>query len=172
MKRALLIVLAVGAIAAPTPVAAAGDGEVAAQVTVAAPCITVGPNIDYGVATFNSPSGTPTARSGVTSYTNCSSAPEQVYARGTDAVSTTSAATWSLTDGSVCSAPDLYQHYLVVPQVSVMGGVTLTEVDKLLDNATPAATEREVDAVLYMPCAGSAGAGETMTFAIVFTASF
>jgi hypothetical protein len=172
MKRILFIAVGLTASVAPMPVAAGSDGQVTAQVTVAAPCITVGSNIDYGVAAFSDPNAAPAAIYGVTSYTNCSAAAQKVYARGTDAVSTAGSARWSLTNGSVCPTNNLYQHFLTVPEVSVMDGLALSNTDGLLDSAVPAAATREVDAGLQLPCAGSDGAGETMTFSIVFTASF
>jgi hypothetical protein len=169
----LILVLALFAIAMLAPASASGanNGEVSAQVTVASPCVTVGNNINYGTLAFSTT--TPfvqVSKSGTTSYTNCSVTAERIYVRGTTATSNTSDAVWDrLTGTNTCNVgPNIYGH-------SVQDGTTglwLSLTDQELNAAAAAGVTRTVNTGLSMPCSGSDGAGETMNFSIVVTASF
>jgi hypothetical protein len=151
------------------PTLAADNGTVDAQVTVATPCVTVGPAIDYGVKRFGAPAA------GSSSFTNCSTDTERIYLRGTDAVSTSSAATWQLTTASTSPAPgnpcpggvNRYFHFAGVQSY----GVPLTLNDQQVTDA-PAGDSTPLYTALELACPGSDGGGETMTFSIIVTASF
>lgn len=153
-------------VSSAVPMLAADNGTVDAQVTVATPCVTVGPGIDYGTLQFGAPGG------GSSSFTSCSTALEKIYLRGTDAVSTTSSATWQLTStspsGPTCN-PGLNRYLLNAGVQSYAPVLTLS--DQQVADAQPNTTETLYTG-LELPCPGSDGAGETMTFSIIVTASF
>jgi hypothetical protein len=156
----------------PAMVAGADNGTVAAEVTVAAaeaPCIIVGPNISYGTLEFSRPDVPASNRNANLAYTNCSPQSQRIYARGTPAVSTSSGATWQLISVTPCAELNHYWHSVVRENSSV---VPLTLEDQLIDDVAPAGAEQLHPTNLAMPCRGSAGAGETMTFSIILTASF
>jgi hypothetical protein len=170
MRFAIMATLLVSALVAPASTMAAGNGTVSAQVTVATPCITVGSNINYGTKAFStlSPFVSKTSN-GTSSYTNCSSDPEKIYVRGSNAVSTSSAATWQLTGTNACNAGVNRYYHSVGDDV---GGANLTLSDQLINPAAAAGATKTLFATVEMPCSGSDGAGETMTFSITVTASF
>lgn len=170
MRFAIMAMLLVSALLAPASTLATGEGTVSAQVTVATPCITVGPNIDYGTSSFSTldPSN-PHTITDTSSYTNCSSDAEKIYLRGSDAVSASSAATWQLTGANTCSVVlNRYRHSVG----DDVGGANLTLNDQLINPAAGAGATKTLFSLLEMPCSGSDGAGETMTFSIIVTASF
>ncbi len=177
MTRKLFVLVPLAALLAafPVPVFAATSGTISATVTVAAPCITVGPSISYGTLLFAPAGTTPSPTSGSSSYTNCSSAAEQVGATGSDATSTTagSTAVWTLQDMQPCITTTALNAYRVeakdYQQVSV---VLLSSTTALLDPALAPAMQQTLDTYLYMPCSGSSGAGETMQFTVTATAFF
>lgn len=177
MKR--LLSIAIVAAAALTAFAASalpafGDdsGTVNAQVTVDAPCITVGPTggIDFGTLLLET-SGRNGVPNGGVSFTNCSGQDEKIFVRGTGG----SAASWNL-DSTIddCTSEALDNYSLLVQEQAQLATwqVILTETDRLASSGPFSAGEHPVDTFLYMPCTGSSGAGETMSFQIVFTASF
>jgi hypothetical protein len=171
MRRTLLTLAILGSLIAPTTAAAADSGTVSAQVTVAAPCITVGPNLDFGTARFTQGSTPIPTRS--TSYSNCSEWAQRIYARGTDAVSATSAATWQLSPFINCDPNGLRLNEFILTLRTASGSTTLSDSsDTLFDEAAPAGATRALGTELIMPCSGSDGAGETMTFSIILTATF
>lgn len=170
MRFAIMAMLLVSALLAPASTMATDNGTVSAQVTVATPCVTVGPNIDYGTKGFST--STPpvsSTSSGTSSYTNCSSDPENIYVRGSNAVSTSSSATWQLTGTGTCSAGVNRYYHSVGDDV---GGANLSLSDQLINPAAAAGATKTLFANIAMPCSGSDGAGETMTFSIIVTASF
>lgn len=101
-----------------------------------------------------------------TSYTNCSGTAERILVRGTNATSSTSSTTWSLTS-DLC--PTLNQFKYGVGGDA--GGFAISNDDGVLDPSAPS-TEVGVNTTLTMPCVGSDGAGETMTWSVIFTATF
>lgn len=173
MRRSLLTLALLVSLIAPATAAAEDSGTVSAQVTVATPCITVGPNIDYGTLPFSTV--TPfvqVSKTGTTSFTNCSVSAEKVYVRGTNAVSASGGATWRPISASTCSTAqqiiDVYTHSIA----DSTHGVFLSLTDQLFDPASAAGATSTLRTQMTMPCSGSNGAGETMTFSIIVTASF
>jgi hypothetical protein len=181
------------------PALANESGTVDAQVAVAAPCITLDKtSVDFGTAAFTTGSG---AGANIKpphpwpAFTNCSQSAEYVAMRGTSA--TGAGASWSLNGlaGNPCTpginvyAADLtgydgtgYQGSGGYPVArSQYGSGGLKTQNKLFYDPGPAPnkpllftagqrTSLGID--LWMPCSGSDGAGQTMTFDIVLTASF
>jgi hypothetical protein len=152
---------------------AADNGSVSANVTVATPCIIVTPStIDFGTQGFSTASSTASSTRSV-GYTNCSSASERVFGKGTDATGT--GATWNLVTFNGCSdGANKYSLDALAPNSAGGDGTVayLTTVDQQLETVQ-GATAGSVDNIsLYMPCAGSSGAGLVMSFTITFTATF
>jgi hypothetical protein len=171
MRRSLVTLAILGSLLSPATAAATDNGTVSAEVTVVAPCITVGPNIDYGTLPFNTPGHTVMERK-ATSYTNCSGMAEKVYARGTAAVSASSDTTWQLAPGSgLCMLEPNHYGHRVIDQ-SINAGFWTTTTDNLLNSAVAAGATVGLATDLMMACSGSDGAGETMTFSIILTATF
>lgn len=171
MRTTFLTAAALVALLLPPAAAADSSGTVSAQVTVATPCVTVGNNLDYGTLPFStSDPFVSVTKSSSTSYTNCSVTSEKIYVRGTTATSTTSNAVWDkLTGTNTCNTmPNVYSHSVGDDQ----GGKFLTLTDQLLNPAVAAGATKTLNTNLEMPCSGSSGAGETMTFSIIVTASF
>lgn len=174
------------------PAFGAGSGSVDMTVTIASPCITVGPTtpIDFGSQSFSTPSVPQSASSNAITFANCTSVPEKVLVRGTDATGGSNAL-WSLVTPPSQSgvmnecfnnpAPDKYSVRVEVP----LGGETaiqnfnghLTTTDTFL--STPSGNGSFQGQTTYttltkvlMPCTGSSGVGQTMSFQAIYTASF
>jgi hypothetical protein len=150
-------------------------GTVNAQVTVAAPCLTLSTtSIDFGTILFatNPPTG-PTSKF-ILPYTitNCGSANETLYVKGTDATSTSSSTKWTLNWISPCTAgPNNYG--MRATEQWVGGGYRdLTTTAQALPTALPDGTAKSYNNEISSPCVGSNGAGETMTMQIVYTVAF
>jgi hypothetical protein len=159
------------------PARANESATVNAKVTVASPCLTVSftnpsaTGLDFGTLAFGSGAG----QGNFFSVTNCSTAQESISARGTDATSSTSTAAWTLDDtffgGPTCSTtPSTNKYALDTNFAGQTGVVRLSKSDKLVQAIAPGPTSVHVS--VAMPCSGSAGAGETMNFQFVYTASF
>jgi hypothetical protein len=159
--------LLLGALAAG-PAMAADTGQIAAEVTPAAPCVTVGDNLNYGVAPFSTLAAA-VSRNASTSFTNCSVQAEQIFVRGTEATSASSDATWGLTGALPCQI-DTDFYALGVADGST--GLNLSTTDQRLSSSMAAETTKTLTTTFNMPCSGSAGMGEKMTFSIIITASF
>jgi hypothetical protein len=176
--RRILTLCAVAAIAAAAAVPSFGSdsGSIPASVVPATPCITIGTRaIDFGTLPFSPASTTnPTTANATSSYTNCSSA-ENVYFSGTDATSATSSAVWTLeSTGSGGAAtcgfgPNVYK--LGLGLAGAGGTFSVFKTAQLLES-TPAGTTRNLNLALFMPCEGSSGAGERMSFQYLLTATF
>ena len=177
MRRILTLALAaaIAATASTAKALAASGATVNAKVTVAAPCLTVSPAaLDFG--TFRFPTS-PTDVSGgnasqQTILTNCGSGPESVFARATDAHSTTSAAAWQLiaiSPWAQGAGPNMYN--LALLEFGRPFAFWLTTTDALWGTVAGSATST-ISTSITMPRAGSDGAGETMTMQIVYTAAF
>lgn len=165
-----LVVVTVFA-ASAVPAFTADNGSVAATVTVATPCITIDglTSIDFGVKSFSTP-GAPEAFSVVDSYTNCSSAGENVSARGTNATSGGSPpVTWTLTpNNNPCDAgANQFAMSIAKGGTFFLNASSDTQVETL--GSGVAST---VGLQLHMPCSGSAGTGQQMSFEYIFTATF
>jgi hypothetical protein len=165
----VLVVAVLLAVSLVMPAAAASEEAVTGTVTVATPCITVGESLDFGSLRFSRPGESATAAFDNTSYTNCSSGGEDIYVHGTKATSSTSAAEWNLTGTIVCNVGPNYYRLGVGDSNS---GVNLSTSAQLLGANVAGGATDAVSVEINMPCSGSDGAGETMTFQVVFTASF
>lgn len=133
-----------------------------------------GTNVSFGTARF----ATVTSRSMPTGdiaprFRNCGTANEQVTITGSDATSPST--TWRLTewDESHCATLPLVNAYAL--WFGVDGGgiyrfVGATTGQQVLAAATPGA-DHTLELEMVMPCAGSAGAGETFTFSVMLTAA-
>jgi len=173
VPAAAALALAASALPAFGSGASTDSSTVQAQVTVAAPCVQVTPStLDYGLRPFSS-GGTISSGNGAIVVTSCSAAEQRLHGRGTDA--TGSSGSWTLT-------PTLVQTFLGIPlaycpsepnRFAVWAGLTpLGHANATVVSAMGAGSSTSVNATLYMPCSGSVGAGEQMTFSIVFTATF
>jgi hypothetical protein len=159
-------------VASAVPVFSADSGSVAATVTAATPCITVTPaSIGFGTAGFSSSAAaTVVDASGTMSFTNCSSARQRVFGRGSDA--TGGGATWDLMTAASptnpCTVgPNVFQQATFRDAAEVV----LTDANtNLID--IDAGTSFTLGGRIRMPCAASSGAGNTMSFSFVYTATF
>lgn len=176
---------AVTALLAPAlPAFGADNGTVNAKVTVAAPCLTVSftnPSVtalDFGTAPFQSSPAASRSLSNFFSVANCGASAENVSARGTNAVSATSTASWALEGTpltSRCSTQGPNTYYLTTELTNPtntgwLPTTFLSTSDQTVASAVSPGS-RPVTVSLAMPCPGSAGAGETMNFQFIYTAS-
>lgn len=150
--------------------------DIGATVTVAAPCVTVGPAIDYGTRGFAPSGSVPSPASGSSTYANCGTSPEQIAVQGTDAQSTTtgSFAAWTLQSQQPCqgvTTPDKFRVEVKdSQQISLaLSSSTAQVIDPALADGSG---DQTLTTYLYMPCSGSSGAGETMQFTISVIAYF
>jgi hypothetical protein len=161
----LLAACAIGASA--TPAFGDPEGTVSAQVTVAAPCIQVTPaQLDFGTLGFSPNAASPLGASRGLTVTNCGSGSENVLARGTNATST-GGTTWTLepNQGDLCSTTNRFTQRIDTGPLSLPLSTQNSSVGSVV-SGQPA----QWNALLVMPCAGSGGAGEIMTFSYIFTA--
>jgi hypothetical protein len=178
MKRKITAAFAGLAVAAGSlvlsalPALGANSGTVNAKVTVSAPCLTIdwvsGTGLDFGTLAFGDALG----RVGYFKVTNCAPGAENVSARGTDAASATSTASWSLL-GSAPACPSTGANKYALSTFLPQGATPitfLTSADKpFATGLAPGSYDAGVS--IHMPCSGSAGAGETMNFQVIYTAS-
>lgn len=168
MKKLLAGVLAIGLLAASSgPAFGDDEGTVSAQVTAAAPCIQVTPaTLDFGTLGFSQSQVSFASASRPLDVTNCGAA-IGLLGRGSDATSTSGAA-WDLdTDGELdCPTTDRY-----VQRVDTGGAsVPLHDTSDTNLRALGAGEVADLGAIVVMPCVGSSGAGQVMTFSYTFTA--
>jgi hypothetical protein len=141
---------------------------VSAQVTVAAPCIQVTPaQVDFGTLGFSQSQASSVSAARPVNVANCGSA-IRLLGRGSDATSA-SGTTWNLeTDGELdCPTANEYIQMVDTGPVS-------TPLHDTFDTnlRTLAAGEgADLNAIVVMPCVGSGGAGQAMTFSYLFTAA-
>ena len=176
MKRLALAAACAAAFAA-SALPAFGNGSsgtINATISVAAPCITVGPSttVAFPSVPFNSMSTTEDI-----SFVNCSTVKTRVHVMGTDAVGPT--ATWELIEGlPTACGHDAYRLFMrhgnnesryYTTQVTKLNAPfrDLESFAVMFDPGVANTTYSQ----LYMPCAGSNGGGEEMAFQIVLTAS-
>jgi hypothetical protein len=156
------------------PALGADNVTVDAQVSIVAPCLTVSTTaIDFGPQLFSPDGGAPRVSAQPVSFANCGGANEQVYARGTGATETGGGASWALVlPGSSCPAYGLNRFSLTARASTAGVDVDLAPQDRLLD-LVPAGSSGQFDQLqLHTPCVGSDGAGTTMSFRVIFTATF
>jgi len=151
------------------PAVGASSATVSAAVTPTAACVTVSPaSVDFGTANFSrsdQPFDSNLAGSPLT-ITNCSQQQETIFVSGTNASNSAGTSTWTLHGAEGQCAAGLDQYALQI------FNLFLTTTNQTLfgfvggGNTFPGVVPN-----LHMPCNGSNGAGETMNFAINFTAS-
>jgi hypothetical protein len=173
-RVALAVAFAVATPAlATSPALGAEDGTVHATVTVGAPCITLPTtSVEFGTLTFSTPDTWSFKETPPMSVINCSGIPVDLLVRGTDATSATSAATWNLYgdgSGSCSQGPNAYG---VGHVHGDYGYDHLTNLDQAAATGVPSGGRHSYRLTLLMPCTGSDGAGETMSFQAIFTATF
>lgn len=147
-----------------SPALAADTVTVQATVEIVGPCLTTTTNlIDFGQLEFGS------GGLGPVRYQNCSSVPEHVFARATDAgESGGGRLQWVLDDAGI-PCPDRGPNVFGLATDSLLLlGTTDREIDEVA-GGDPGAVN---GLVLYMPCQGSDGLGSTMTWQVTFTATF
>jgi hypothetical protein len=149
----------------------ADTGTVDAKVTVAAPCITVSTlTLDFGALPL---SGLGNKAVG---YTNCGSVDEKIFGKGSDASG--GSASWTLSSafvgGASCGSGSPTNQYSLTSYIGNTGSpyTVLNKTDQLLETVTAGATGTRDRVAISMPCSGSSGAGETMTFTLTFTATY
>ncbi len=175
MKRRLISagLLAACAIAASaTPAFGDEIGTVSGQVTPAAPCIQVTPpQLDFGTLGFSPSAASPEGGSRGVSITNCGPGSQNVLAHGTYA-SSTQGTSWYLEPSptDLCATTNRFG-------LKIDTGTRIVElsITGALGGGAPiepvaAGQTAAWNALLVMPCGGSSGAGEIMTFSYVFTA--
>jgi hypothetical protein len=166
MKR-IALVLAAAAIfvvaATALPASAASSGSVAVKITVASPCLVVGPSSGIEFPPMKFGDGGP-AKTDM-SVDNCSGVDEDVYARGTNATGTSTNAVWTLS-GDFTNNVDLFNLTLTGTSQTL----ALDPQSRLWRTMGPGDSD-SIRAYINMPTAGSGGAGDTMSMQIVYTAS-
>jgi hypothetical protein len=185
MQRRRSVLLATAALAAAmigtgTPVGAQDSGTVGATLTVAdaSACVTVTQTaVSYLTALdFSQPGSDAAAKSNpLYAIDNCGSVGIDISVRGTDATAADPAvATWALTGDPAftadCTTIDVY-----AVDVEADGGTfglfeMLTTTDQVALTLPGGATATNIGHDLWMPCQGSSGAGETMSFDVIYTA--
>ena len=176
LRRIALTAVVAALWAIPGATTFASQAGVNATVTVAAPCITVTPaSVDFGTLGFSPDNAAPAAGYQSISYTNCGGASEQILGRGTDALGAGGSPTWTLDpkDGEICPGRGLNNYRLGVQstlQPTLI--VAFTTTDQAIETVAASATGAINRLYINMPCAGSSGAGNTMSFQAYFTATF
>lgn len=156
-----------------SPVLAADTQTVNAEVSLVAPCLTVSTlSVDFGPM-LPEVDGTSSLSFRPIRYSNCAAGGEQVFARGTNAIEVGGPATWSLSGGGI-ACPDFgvnrFRLFLMTAAEGL--GSSLTTVDQLVDTVPAESDGIRDQLILRAPCQGSDGVGSTMSFQIVFTATF
>jgi hypothetical protein len=178
MRRGVLVatvslVLGVAALSALPASGQSAETTVTATLRIAAACLTVSPTaVDFGTLELTPPdlaaraSATPPATATVT-LRNCAAQPETVLVKGGPA--TGAGVNWALAPtADVCAGPNLFIQG--VRDLS-RGERRLTANEQPLKSLAPGAGE-PVMLTLVPPCAGSTGAGQSITVKYTFTATF
>lgn len=170
-RLAAAVALTTALASSPITALAADSGTVDAQVTVATPCIIVSPTaVDFGTLSFTTLAVQGYSQRSI-QLQNCGTSPEQVYVRGTDATLGGSTV-WSLVAADPCSG-GLNEYFLRARDNSNTGPfVGLTTTDQALETVSAGSNALTNELQLVMPCTGSDGAGQTVTFQAIFTATF
>ena len=171
-RSAFLVVVVVVLALAAVPSMGTDTGTVTNTVTTPAPCMTLDQTtLDWGTKGF-SRAGDPigTALQPVI-VGDCSGQTQSLLVAGTEARSSTSVAVWQLTEFLLgCSlGPDLYVVWADNLGVGDTDDVISIQ-DGVFQNVggVPVSGTTVVSIGLTMPCEGSSGQGETMTFGVDF----
>jgi type 1 fimbria pilin len=178
MRRYLVAVLVLASVAlaaGAVPAFTADSGTISVSITAQAPpapCIELvgGTLVDFGThafSTLNQPSSGPGDIE--PSFRNCSSADEEILIHGADA--TGPSATWTLDPNGPypCDAGSPRNTYQLGSTVEGSTLLLANTPATLLASAAPA-VEHTLALFLVMPCAGSDGAGQTLTTSVELTA--
>ena len=168
MKRWIYIAVGIAALSvfavSATPAFTADNGTVNMTIQVASPCITVSPqSVEFTPKTFSASATEPTTSdaSAMPEVTNCAAASESLFMQASNAAGSLGAQ-WSLTSPSGIG---VNQYALKVGQQAATPGLAAF-------GSLAAGDTRKNPLVLYMPTAGSAGSGQTMSMSVTFTATF
>ena len=174
-----LVAAIVAFVVAPLPASASSSGTLNATVTVASPCILLDKDaVDFGSLGFSSTT-TPTNGTKTAQLTNCGGQAEDILARGSDAVDSSSLPLWTLWGTSNQVNPcALGPGYFF--QWSAIDGYAnpnptwslVSSVEHVIASRVAAGTPNTLEATVTMPCSGSGGAGATAHFSFIYTASF
>jgi len=171
MRRSTFLVVVVALLMplVAVPSMGADTGTVTNTVTTPAPCMTLDQaTLDWGTIAFN-PLGVPVETAyQVVNIGDCSDQAQNLLVAGTAATSSTSVAEWQLAAISLCGPlTDLYQ--VMADNVGDTDpGIPLEDAFFQNIGGVPAFGTVGVEIGLTMPCEGSSGQGETMTFGVDF----
>jgi hypothetical protein len=176
-RRRLTLILAWAALAGghAGPALAADTQTVSATLTVEAACLTISTTaVDFGTLAFSSDGENPIVGSKPISYTNCGGASERIFGRGTDASGDAGAATWTLnTSHGLCPERGLNTYRLgVSKQTYPYFSAELSSIDTQLETVAGGSAGTIDTLYANTPCTGSDGSGVTMSFQVLFTATF
>jgi hypothetical protein len=172
LTTALVTAALTGGLAGPA--LAADSVTVDAEVSAAAPClISSTSSLDFGSNLFTAENADESYSIRQVNYTSCSGLPEHVFARATDATNGDGTVSWSLAPGRQrCPQFGLNSYVLEAISEDLRRTLTLSRSDQEFEVVQPGAMGTLHDVWLIMPCVGSDGAGQTMSFQLTFTASF
>lgn len=173
--RRLTLALALAALAGGQagPTFAADTVTVSASVAIVAPCLTVSTTtLDFGAQQLSTDAAVVSTDRTIT-YASCSATSETIFGRATGATDGASAA-WSLTGSSLqCSDLGPNKYRLRSHPSGVGPSHTLLTFDQALEPVLAAGATGLADRLeLTTACTGSDGAGSTMSFNVIFTATF
>lgn len=153
------------------PVSALPSGSVDATVTVEGPCLTVPTTpVNFGPVGFSQASANTTKQALSFLLSNCGSQTIDLYAKASDATGD-GGASWTLSgwDGSALMCDGAIDMYGAGVKEGVSSTLWLSTSDALYTKAVAALGTVTTYPNLLMPCTGSSGVGETMSFSYTFT---
>ena len=173
-RRWVLVValLAASLLLVAIPAGAAPSGDVEATVTVEGPCVSVSATaVDFGAVGFSQSATNTEDTAGSFTVTNCSSQQQDMYGAATDATGDV-AGSWTLNEWDesalACTwGPDNFGAGLT--QVGNSAEWWLSSTADTFMYVEAAASIGTIVPHVLMPCTGSSGVGETMTFSYTIT---
>jgi hypothetical protein len=176
MRRLLMLSVALAAMVAPMSVVASEhEGSVQARVYVEqpAPCITLdGALADFGVAQFSTTSSANYVQGAMSTITNCSGGSADLLARTTKASNAAGTVQWTpvnTTTNPCATGPNTFQHVLFLG----VGGFAIDETNQTVlvsGDTFGDGQQRNFQHLLGMPCTGSDGNNDALTWTVTFTA--
>jgi len=169
LRRVGLSAIVAVVLASPGATVFANEAGVNATVTVASPCLTVTPPVlDFGTLPFSFP-GDVGHDTRTVNVNNCGANDERLFARSTDA-SLAGQPVWTLSPTN--STPCLNHYSVRAYQSAGQTAIDLSTSDAALDILAAGGSSFYDSLVLIMPCTGSTGAGEVVSFNVTYTATF